>query len=379
MRTVLFLATLTLAAAAAPAQQPAPTPARPGAGEQKPPASEEAPPPEQKVGEAPTVPAGQTAGEAAAAVPDTGVITKVNVQGNRRVETDAVRAALPLKPGDKFDKEKIKSALLAVWKMGYFNDVKLDVSAAKPPLTGYTLTVLVSEKPAVREIKLQGNEELSKDDFKDTIEVKPFQILDQQAVRKSARKMQEKYVEKGFFLAEVTPKIVPLPNNEVNVIFQVNEHAKITVKEVRFVGNHALSDSELKDAMLTQEGGPFSFLTGAGTYREEAFQRDEVVLQGLYFDQGYIYVKFGKPAIELSPDKRYIFITMPIEEGDPFDVGKIDVGGDLLVPREQLLGLIGTRSGERFSKTRLQNDMNRLLDVYKDKGYARSEERRVGQ
>ncbi|TMA90746.1 MAG: outer membrane protein assembly factor BamA [Deltaproteobacteria bacterium] len=297
-------------------------------------------------------------------------MAKVNVQGNRRVETDAIRAALPLKVGDTYDKEKLKSALLAVWRMGYFNDVKLDVSLAKAPLAGYVLTVLVSEKPAVREVKLEGNEEVSKDDFKETIEVKPFQILDQEAVRKSAKKMQEKYVEKGFFLAEVTPKIVPLPNNEVNVLFQINEHAKITVKEIRFVGNRALSDSELKDAMLTQEGGPFSFLTGAGTYREEAFQRDEIVLQGLYFDQGYIYVKFGKPAIELSPDKRYIFITMTIDEGEPFDVGKIDVAGDLLVPREQLLALVTTRSGERFSKTRLQNDMNRLLDVYKDKGYA---------
>src|SRR5947208_1277369 len=384
MRTVLLFATLTLAAAAARAQQRPPrppsqgkTPGQPAtAGEQKSPAAGEAGTPatpgapEQKVGEAPTIPTGQTAAEAAAAVPETGTIARINVQGNRRVETDAIRAAMPMKPGDSYDREKLKSALLAVWKMGYFNDVKLDVSAAKPPLTGYTLTVLVSEKPAVREIKLQGNEELSKDDFKDTIEVKPFQILDQQAVRKSARKMQEKYVEKGFFLAEVTPKTVPLPNNEVNVIFQVNEHAKITVKEVRFVGNHALSDSELKDAMLTQEGGPFSFLTGAGTYREEAFQRAEIVLQGLYFDQGYIYVKFGKPAIELSPDKRYIFITMTIDEGEPFDVRKIDVSGDLLVSREQLLSLITTRSGERFSKTRLQNDMNRLLDVYKDKGYA---------
>src|SRR5207245_2840569 len=191
MRTVLLFATLTLAAAAARAQQR--PPARPPAvGEQKSPAAGETPPSaEQKVGEAPTIPTGQTAAEAAAAVPETG-----------------------------------------------------------------------------------------------TIEVKPFQILDQQALRKSARKMQEKYVEKGFFLAEVTPKTVPLPNNEVNVIFQVNEHAKITVKEVRFVGNHALSDSELKDAMLTQEGGPFSFLTGAATYREEAFHRDEVVRQALYFDQG---------------------------------------------------------------------------------------------
>src|SRR5438874_8718619 len=373
MRMVSFLATLTLVAAAAGAQQRAPGPAptqgaapgqRATAGEQKSPVAD------QKVGEAPTVPTGETAAQAAAPVPESGEIAKVNVQGNRRVETDAIRASLPLKVGDTYDKEKVKSALLAVWRMGYFNDVKIDVSAAKPPLTGYVLTVLVSEKPAVREVKLEGNEELSKDDFKDTIEVKPFQILDQEAVRKSAKKMQEKYVEKGFFLAEVTPKIVPLPNNEVNVIFQVNEHAKITVKEVRFVGNRAISESALKEAMLTQEGSPFSFITGAGTYREEAFQRDEIVLQGLYFDIGYIYVKFGKPAIELSPDKRFIYITMSIDEGEPYDVGKIDVSGDLLVPRERLLALVTTRSGERFSKSRLQTDMNRLLDVYKDRGYA---------
>jgi len=359
MRTASFLATLTLTAAAALAQQTAPAQQPGQTGEQQ-----------QQQGEAPSVPTGETAAEAAQPVPDTGVISKITVQGNRRVETDAVRTTLPLKVGDSFDKEKIKSALLAVWRMGYFNDVKLDLSTAKPPLTGYVLTVLVSEKPAIREVKLEGNDELSKDDLKDTIEVKGFQILDQEAVRKSAKKMQEKYVEKGFFLAEVTPKIVPLPNNEVNVIFQINEHAKITVKEVRFVGNRAISDTALKDAMLTQEGSPFSFITGAGTYREDAFQRDEIVLQGLYFDLGYIYVKFGKPAIELSPDKRYIFITMTIDEGDPFDVGKIEVSGDLLLPKETLLAMVSTRSGERFSKTRLQNDMNRLLDVYKDRGFA---------
>src|SRR5207245_10248073 len=172
-----------------------------------------------------------TAAGAAGRVPEGGESAKVNVQGNRRVETDAIRASLPLKVGDTYDKEKVKSALLAVWRMGYFNDVKIDVSAAKPPLTGYVLTVLVSEKPAVREVKLEGNEEVSKDDFKDTIEVKPFQILDQEAVRKSAKKMQEKYVEKGFFVAEVTQKIVPLAKYEVIVILQVNVHAKITMQE----------------------------------------------------------------------------------------------------------------------------------------------------
>src|SRR5438477_1331986 len=360
MRTALLFATLGLLAAAARAQpQPATPPAAPAAAAAS-----------AKPAEAPSVPTGETPEEAAAPAPESGTISKVNVQGNRRVEADAIRAQIPIKAGDRYDKEKIKATLLAVWRMGYFSDVKLDVSAGQPPISDYVLTVLVAEKPAVHEIKLEGNDELSKDDLKDTIEVKQFQILDQEAVRKSARKMQEKYVEKGFFLAEVSPKIDPLPNNEVAVVFQINEHAKVTVKEVRFIGNKAIPADDLKAAMLTQEGSPFSIFSSAGTYREEAFQRDEIVLQGLYFDIGYIYVKFGKPAIELSPDKRFIYITMSLDEGEPYDVGKIDVSGDLLVPREQLLALVTTRSGERFSKSRLQTDMNRLLDVYKDRGYA---------
>src|SRR3989441_6073056 len=156
MRMVYFLATLTLAAGAAGAQPRAPGPApregaAPGqgatAGEQKGPAAGEAgtaapPAAEQKVGEAPTVPAGETAAEAAAPVPESGEIAKVNVQGNRRVETDAIRAALPLKVGDTYDKEKLKSALLAVWRVGYFHDVKVGGSLAEPPGARYRLTGL---------------------------------------------------------------------------------------------------------------------------------------------------------------------------------------------------------------------------------------------
>jgi outer membrane protein insertion porin family len=367
MRTSLLLAALALVSAAAQAQtKPAPAAPAKGAG----PAVGAPVVPVIPSGHAPERPTGLTAEQAEAAVPITGTVARVDVQGNRRVESDAVRTVLPIKVGDTYEKEKMKSGLLAIWRMGYFSDVKLDVSPAPAPLEGYVLTVLVAEKPAINKIQTEGNEELSNDDLKDTVEIKAFQILDMEQVRKSAKKMQEKYIEKGFFLAEVTTKVEPLPNNEVAVVFQVNEHAKISVREVRFVGNHALSDAELKAAMITQEGNIFSFFTNAGTYREDAFQRDEIVLQGLYFDLGYIYVKFGKPAIELSPDKRYIYITMLIDEGLPFDVSKIDVGGDLIVDKADLLPLITTKPGERFSKSRLQTDMNRLLDVYKDQGYA---------
>src|SRR5258706_49041 len=346
------------------ARPPAPPPV-PGKPQPAPPTGSAQPP-----GHAPDVPTGMTPAEAAAQVPETGVISKIEVQGNRRVESDAIRAALPIKPGDTFDKRKLKDTLLAIWKVGYFNDVKLDISAVRPPGTGYQLTVLVSEKPAIHDIRLEGNEELSREDLKDTFEVKQFQILDAEGVRRTAKKMQEKYVEKGYFLAEVSWRLDPLPNNEVDVVFVINEHAKVTVKEIRFVGNRAISTDELKGAMITQEGTFWSFLSSAGTYREDAFARDEYVLQGLYYDRRYLYVKFGKAAIELSPDRRFIFITPPIEEGDPYDITKIDVTGDLLEPKEKLLALVETKPGARFSKTILQRDLQVLADVYKDKGYA---------
>src|SRR5437764_3657099 len=385
MRLALLLATLglliaPLRPAAAQRGGPRTPPRRPASPPANAPQSPPAPPsprqppepglPPPLPGQAPSIPAGMSAAQAAAPVPDTGTSTKINVRGNRRVETDAIRAALPLRVGDTYDRRKLKDALLAVWRMGYFNDVKLDVSAVPVPGTGYQLTVLVNEKPAVHDLRLEGNEELSRDDLKDTFEVKQFQILDQEAVRKTAKKIQEKYVEKGYFLAEVSSRLDPLPNNEVNVVFVINEHAKVTVKEIRFVGNHAISSDELKGAMITQEGSFWSFLSSAGTYREDAFARDEYVLQGLYYDRGYLYVKFGKAAIELSPDRRFIFITIPIEEGDPYDIGKIDVTGDLLERKEKLLALVETKPGARFSKTILQRDLQVLADVYKDKGYA---------
>src|SRR5882762_1597063 len=225
MRLAFLLATLGLLIAplrpaaaqraSPPGRQRAPAPSPPSPAPAQP-AQPGQPQPPMPTGQAPSITTGMTAAEAAAPVPDTGVITKINVEGNRRVEGDAIRAALPVKPGDTFDKRKLKETLLAVWKMGYFNDVKIDVSAVPPPGVGFQLTVLVSEKPAVRDLKLEGNEELSRDDLKDTFEIKQFQILDAEAVRRTAKKMQEKYVEKGYFLAEVSWRLDSLPNNEVD-------------------------------------------------------------------------------------------------------------------------------------------------------------------
>jgi len=314
----------------------------------------------------------ETSSASSEPAPDEGPVTRVVVQGNRRVETDAVKNALPLKAGDNYDKAKIKATVIAVWRMGYFNDVRIDISPLPVPQIGNVLTVIVSEKPAVKAVKFEGNEEISTDDLQkdNNVEVRQYQILDQEAVRRSVKKIQDKYIEKGFFLAEVVSRIDVRPNNEVEVVFVVNEHAKVMVREIRFVGNKSISAADLKAGMITQEGGLFSFFSGAGTYREDAFQRDDYILQSMYYDRGFLYVKFGKPAIELSPDKRYIFITFTIDEGEPYTVGKIDVTGDMLDSKDVLMSRIVLKPGDRFNRSQIGKDMQALSDVYKDKGYA---------
>src|SRR4029079_3423687 len=125
----------------------------------------------------------------------------------------------------------------------------------RPPAGGIAYVVRVSERPSVREWRLQGNEELNKDDFKDTIDLKPYQILDLDAVSRNVKKIQEKYVEKGFFLAEVTYRIVPVQGtNQADVVFVINEHAKVMVKQVNLIGAEKVSAEELKALMITREG-----------------------------------------------------------------------------------------------------------------------------
>ncbi|MBF5046332.1 outer membrane protein assembly factor BamA [Aggregicoccus sp. 17bor-14] len=309
-------------------------------------------------------PAGSDAGN-----PSAERVVQVRVEGNRRVEAEVVRRALKTRVGQPFDPSLTDDDLRAVWALGFFQDVQL--LTQQLPTGGIAYVVRVSERPAVRSVKLEGNEELSDDDFKETLDIKPFSLLDMEAVQKNQKKVQEKYIEKGYFLAEVTNEIKPIPNeNSVDVIFHIKEHAKVMVKEIRFIGAEKVSPDVLRDVMLTKEGGFLSFLTGEGTYREEMFQRDLAVIQGAYYDRGYINVKVDKPTVQMSADKRYIFITLRITEGEPYDISSIDFSGDLIVPKEKLASLMTSHRGERFNRTKLSQDIQAITDVYYDQGYA---------
>jgi outer membrane protein insertion porin family len=349
-------------------------------------------PPDGGTGAEPASPVGETAdggvglappGETAAG--DEKII-ELRIEGNRRVEPEAIRRALKQKVGDIFDREKTVEDLRSLWGLNYFSDVQLLLQRTAGP--GVIYVIRVVERPAVRQIKLEGNEELSRDDFKEQIDLKPYSILDLDAVRRNAKKIQDKYIEKGFFLAEVTyrldpvtptapvpprrgaPVIRPQSGDEVDVVFVIREHAKVQVKSINFLGTSKVPASDLKAVMFTREGGWLSFLTGEGTYREEIFQRDLTIIQAVYYDRGFINVKVDRPTVSLSPDKRFIFITIKVEEGEAYSIGTLDFSGELLVSKDQLRKMMSSREHELFNRSKLGHDISAFTDVYLDQGYA---------
>ncbi|MFT3842429.1 MAG: outer membrane protein assembly factor BamA [Myxococcaceae bacterium] len=299
--------------------------------------------------------------------PDT--IVEIRVEGNKRVEPEAVKKVLRNKEGRPFDPLLTGDDLKALWALNYFTDLRLLVQHL--PSGGIAYVVEVKERPAVREVKLQGNDELSKDDFKDTIDIKPYSILDESAVRRNLKKIQDKYVEKGYFLAEVVYELRPVKETgEVDVVYVIKEHAKVQVKDIKFLGNAHVPADDIKQYMQTREGSYLSFLTSEGTYREEAFQRDLSAVQAVYYDRGFINVKVDKPVVTLSADKRFIYITIKVEEGEPYRVGKLGFSGDLLLTPEQMKARMLSSESATFNRSNLGRDIQSLSDIYYDQGYA---------
>jgi outer membrane protein insertion porin family len=296
------------------------------------------------------------------------VVGAVDVEGTRRVEVDAVKTAITTKAGEPLDERKLDADVRAVVRLGFFADVAVELRGdeQKP-----AVVFRVVEKPAVAEVKVEGNEEISSDDLKEILgDIKAFSILDTTAVRKVTRKIQDKYVEKGFYLAEISSRLDDRPDNQVAVVFKVQEHAKVQVKKVSFLGNAHVPREDLLAYMQTQEGGLLSFLGSSGTYKQEAFDRDLQAVQFVYQDRGYVTVKVARPSVSLSPDRRFLYATIRIEEGEQYTIGKVDFSGELLHPKDQLQELTRSRSGEIFSRSKVGKDIFAVGDLYKDEGYA---------
>ncbi len=320
---------------------------------------EPAPAPPQEV----TTPEGELAQEGQ-------TIVEVQVSGNRRVEADSIIDRVQTTAGDALNRQQITDDIRRIFELGYFDDIQ--VLATQVDDQQVVLTFVVSEKPAIDAIEFVGNDALSTEDLMEVVELRRFSILDISRINRSAAAIRDLYHEEGYFLAEVDFEVQVRADREdlAVVTFEIREYAKVEVKRVTILGNEAVPDSELQNIMATRPGNVLSFLTQMGSFQEDDFEDDLQRLVAYYYTMGYIQVNVEMPTIRLSPDKRYLYITVRIEEGPQHKTGNVDVSGDLLIEREELLEMLQIVEEEIFRYDVLQQDMMRISRLYQDAGYA---------
>ncbi|MFZ1735706.1 MAG: outer membrane protein assembly factor BamA, partial [Candidatus Moraniibacteriota bacterium] len=284
------------------------------------------------------------------------------------VEADTIRLALTSKVGATIDPAKIRDDVRAMWKMGFFSDVVVEAELA--PGGGAILTFAVKEKPSVRKILIDGAAEVGLDKINEVIDLDRDTILDITKVKANRDKIAELYNQKGYYLASIDWEVKPVNEAEVDVWFKVNERAKIEIRGVDFIGNKNISDDELRNFIATRKGGAMSFLSDSGTFNEADFERDLVIISAHYWDKGYAAVKIGTPRLQLSRDKKYMYVAIPIDEGPVFYYSDIKFKGSLIGDEALHRKKLVSHARDRFSRSGLAGDRERLANYYMDQGYA---------
>lgn len=294
-------------------------------------------------------------------------IIRIDIEGNRRIETDLIRINLSAKVGDPLSQETVSNDIKKIYKLGFFDDVSAEVE--KTP-EGVILIYNVKEKPVVVDLRVKGNKKIKTDEILKVIEVKEGRIIELEKVKMSAAAIKKLYLDKGYVAAEVNYDIEPKTEGTVGVTFDIKEGKKAFIKEVIIVGNKALKTKKIKGVMQTKPKWFLTFITERGIYRQEESDRDSERIRALYLDNGYIDVKVSKPEVQYSEEKEGFVVTYRIEEGNQYQVKEIKVEGDLVASEDELMKLLTLQIGKPFSRAAIGEDISRLTTFYGDKGYA---------
>jgi outer membrane protein insertion porin family len=307
-------------------------------------------------------------------------VAKVAIAGNRRIATEDVLTYLQqTRVGRPFSPEGLTKDVRELWDSGFFDDVEVDLTRRDD---GVHIRLLVRERPSIKNIEFTGNDKIDTEDLMEalSVEVKVGTILSYAAIRRGVQKLRDKYAEEGYFLAEVSYEILPQKSNEVVLKFTIKEHEPVTVRRITFIGNHSIPDEELREVMLTGQTSFFDFGSG-GSFRQDAFERDVLVINALYYDRGYLSVQVATPRVMLTPDRTGIEITISINEGPRYKIRTLriyerDDDGREIEPiggRRNLREMVRARPGDWFNRAELAKDLAAIQTMYRDHGYANVE------
>jgi len=295
------------------------------------------------------------------------IISRVRIVGNQRVEEDAIRIHITAQPGQPFNDAVVDQDVKAIYKMGFFTDVHASVDQAGGQAV---LTYHVKERPLITDVRTEGMKEIkpTADEVVGAIKLHSGVIEDPQLVQSSIQALRTVYQGKGYLDANVTFRTIPGPNNTAVGVFDVSEGPLVEISAIKFVGNKAFSDSRLSTLMETRKHNLLSFIFNTGSLDRTKLQDDVDRLSAYYYNHGYLQVHIGDPAVTRHGNS--IIVTVTIDEGPIFTVGKVGVAGDLKFPKSDLTPKLTLKPDRVFSGAEMEHDVLTLSDFYSDRGYA---------
>jgi len=292
-------------------------------------------------------------------------IFSIAPEGNTRIDSGAILRKISTKTGDIYDPRTLRNDLKSIYKMGYFNDVQIDVSDTPK---GKKILFRVVEKPVIQSVVFEGIDELKEEDVKDAANIKEHFILNPAKITAAEEAVEQLYKTKGFYNSKVETKI-NYPNDKGAIVhFVIEEGEKIYIKEISIEGNVTFDDDELLDQIETGEKSFLTWITQAGLLDMVKIKQDAARIVAFYNDHGFLEAKIGEP--EIRQEKEWIYLKFIREEGPRFRVGTVDFSGDIIGTKEEMLDLLKIRREKYLSRKILREDILKLTDYYAESGYA---------
>ncbi len=293
-------------------------------------------------------------------------IKDIRVEGVQRTEAGTVFSYLPVKVGDAMDDEKAAAAIRALYATGFFKDVRLEVEQG-------VLIVLVRERPSIASIELNGIKDFPVQQLKDNMKyagLAEARIFDKGALDKAVQELKRQYVARGKYGVSVTTAVTELERNRVGIVFNVVEGEVSKIKQINIVGNRAYEEDDLLDMMKLSTPDWMSWFSQNDQYSKQKLSADMEAIRSFYMDNGYLEFNIDSTQVSITPDKKDIYITINITEGEKYTVSRTGISGNTLIAKEEIEKLIQVKAGNTFSRKALTETSKTISERLGQEGYA---------
>ena len=295
------------------------------------------------------------------------VVRDIQVEGLQRISAGTVFNYLPVQVGSTVSEKDYPDIIRALFKTGFFTDVNLERK-------GDVLVITVTERPAIAEVKITGNSDISTEDLKKALTgvgLTEGRVFDRALLDKVEQELLRQYYSRGRYAVRINSQVQPLERNRVAVTLEISEGAVASIGQINIVGNKAFTEKELLNQLQSSTGGWFSFFTKDDQYSKQKLAADIETLRSFYLDRGYLKFNVDSTQVSITPDKKDVYITLNITEGEPYTVEDVQLSGDFgVVPAPDLRKLITLKPGETFSRAKLTETAKAMGERLGEEGYA---------